>query len=285
MIILRIGGHPKLVGGATMSTKQLFVAVTISVLLVGTVFAVPQATEEAISAKVWLDRAAEFEEFLKTAEVVRTEEIGVGVTKPIRCYFAPGGLVESMTFKSIKPGRYNGYWESYKSEIAAYELDKLLGLGMIPPTVEKRVDSELGAAVMWATPTESFKQKGGVPKPPPNHAYAWNRQLSRAKMFDNLINNRDPNLGNWLVDPSWNLILIDHTRAFVSGKNMVHEMNYIDKELWDRMLNLDENGLKVALEPWLNDGRIKNLLERRDRMKEEIDEMVAKKGEQAVFIR
>lgn len=268
-----------------MSTMNLFVAAAISFLSVGSVVAAPQATEEAVSAKVWLGRAAEYEEFLKTAEVVRTEEIGVGVTKPTRCYFAPGGLVESMTLKSIKPGRYKGYWESYKSEIAAYELDKLLGLEMIPPTVEKRVDSELGAAVMWTAPTESFKQKGGVPKPPPRHAASWYRQIAKAKMFDNLINNKDPNLGNWLVDPSWNLILIDHTRALVSGKDMVHEMEHIDKELWERMLSLDENGLKEALEPWLDGGQIKNLLERRDRMKKEIDQLVAKKGEPAVFIR
>ena len=31
-------------------------------------------------------------------------------------------------------------------------------------------------------------------------------QITRAKMFDNLIGNLDPNLGNWLVDPEWNLI-------------------------------------------------------------------------------
>ena len=104
-------------------------------------------------------------------------------------------------------------------------------------------------------------------------------------MFDNLINNKDPNLGNWLVDPSWNLILIDHTRAFTSGKNMVHEMEHIDKGLWERMLSLDENALKGALEPWLNERQIENLLERRDQMKKEIDKMIAQKGEQAVFIR
>jgi hypothetical protein len=33
--------------------------------------------------------------------------------------------------ETIKPGRYSGHWESYKSEIAAYELDKFFGLGMI----------------------------------------------------------------------------------------------------------------------------------------------------------
>ena len=92
---------------------------------------------------------------------------------------------------------------------------------------------------MWCTNTKSFKDHGGVPTAPPAHFAAWNRQLAKAKMFDNLIGNLDPNLGNWLVDPAWNLILIDHTRAFTSDKNMVHKkMDRIDGELWDKMKSL-----------------------------------------------
>ena len=158
------------------------------------------------------------------------EELKIGVTRPRRAKLAPGGPVDAMAWKPIRPGRYTGYWESYKSEIAAYELDKFFGLGMIPPTVEKRVNGELGAAVMWASPTQSFKDLGGVPGqgnvkgPPPAQIARWMRQLTVAKMFDNLIGNTDPNLGNWLVDPSWNLILIDHTRAFTSTKNLYHQL-------------------------------------------------------------
>ena len=43
-----------------------------------------------------------------------------------------------------------------KSEIAAHELDKLLGLNMVPPTVERRYKGDMGAAVMWCSPTKSF---------------------------------------------------------------------------------------------------------------------------------
>jgi hypothetical protein len=245
--------------------------------------AAPQAGAEAASAKVWVGRAAEYENFLKTAEIVRMEAIPVGVTKPARCYFAPGGLVESMALKTIRPGRHTGYWESYKSEMAAYELDKLLDLQMIPPTVEKRVKGDLSAAVMWVSPVQSFKQLGGPPTPPAAHVDSWNRQMSKAKMFDNLINNKDPNLGNWLVDPAWNLILIDHTRAFATGKSMVHKMNRIERGLWERMLKLELASLEAALDPYLDGSQIRDILERRDRMKIEVDKMVAERGEAEVF--
>jgi hypothetical protein len=253
------------------------------VVVSGSGLAAPQAREEGASAKVWLGRAAEYENFLKTAEIVKMEAIPVGVTKPTRCYFAPGGLVESMALKAVRPGRQTGYWESYKSEMAAYELDKLLELQMIPPTVEKRVKGDLSAAVMWVAPVRSFKEMGGPPTPPAQHVDSWNRQMAKAKMFDNLINNRDPNLGNWLVDPAWNLILIDHTRAFAPGKEMVHKMNRIEKGLWEHMLKLDLASLKAVLDPHLDGGQIKDILGRRDKMKAEIDKMVAEKGEAEVF--
>jgi hypothetical protein len=249
-------------------------------LLVGCVSFVERGQAQApASAKIWIGKAAEFEAYLKSADVVGMEELKIGVTRPRRAKLAPGGPVDAMAFKPIRPGRYNGYWESYKSEIAAYEFDKVLGLDMIPPTVEKRVEGNLGAAVMWASPTRSFKDLGGVPGqanvqgPPPAMMAAWVRQITRAKMFDNLIGNTDPNLGNWLVDPAWNLILIDHTRAFTNTKNLYHQLSQVDTELWDKMKALDEPALTAALGEWLEKDAIKGVFERRARMQQAIDKL------------
>ena len=66
-------------------------------------------------------------------------------------------------------------------------------------------------------------------------------------MFHNLINNEDPNLGNWLVDPAWNIILIDNSRAFTTGSKLVHEFARVDRELWDHMLALNETALDTTL--------------------------------------
>jgi len=261
-------------------------SLTWSLALLASVAAAVAQTppEEPVSAKIWIGRAQEFEEFLATAELDRVEDIPVGVTKPLRGYFAAGGLLESMSFKGIQPGRYNGFWESYRSEIASYELDKLLDLQMIPPTVEKRVEGSLGAAVMWVKPVKSFKEMGGPPTPPPIHMARWNKQMIRAKMFDCLIYNKDPNLGNWLVDPAWNLLLIDHTRSFTADKKMAHDLQRIDSELWQRMKALTEEQLTQALDKWLDKRMIRGLLARRDIMQAEIDKLVAAKGEAAVFV-
>jgi hypothetical protein len=229
-----------------------------------------------VSAKIWLNNREQIETYLKTAEVVGLEELKIGVTKPRRAKLAPGGPVEAFAWKVVPPGRPSGFWESYKSEIAAYEMDKLLGLDMVPPTVERRVDGTTGAAVMWCSQTKSFGELKGVPTAPPQHRASWNRQLARAKMFDNLIGNKDPNLGNWLVDPGWNLILIDHTRAFTTDKDLVHKkMVHIDGALWDKMSALTLETLEPVLGPWMGKGEIKAVLQRRDLMKAGFEKQMA----------
>ena len=157
---------------------------------------------------------------------------------------------------------------------------------MVPVKVERRIRGELGAAIMWVSPTESFRDLGGVPTPPTRHLGYWTIQLIRAKMFDNLIYNRDPNEGNWLKDPAWNMILIDHTRSFTPDDDLAHDdMIRVDRYLWERMLLLDEPMLAGALGEWLSDREIRAILERRDRMVGIIDELVEKNGEAAVLLR
>jgi hypothetical protein len=236
----------------------------------------PPAASPATSAKIWEGRHAEFEDFLRTAPFARLEEVPIGVTKPKRGYFEPGGLVASAAWKPLPSGRPAGYWESYKSEIAAYELDKMLGLGMVPPTVEKRWKGDLGAAVLWLSGIRPWREVENLPKPE-----KWNRIAVRMKMFDNLICNIDRNAGNLLVDGEWNLFLIDHSRAFITDKKLISTMTRVDRELWERMLALDEPALKAALGKWIDGGSIKGLLRRRDAMKVVVDGLVEKWGDKA----
>ena len=242
------------------------------------------------SAKTWIGHAAEIEEYLKTVEIVSTTTTSVGVTHPSKATLPPGGPCRYLSFKPIAPGPYNGAMESYKSEIAAYELDKLLQLNMVPPTVEKTYKKQKGAAVMWLDGVKTFvdfpsAKNGGAPTAPPDKAEFWNHQITRAKMFDNLIGNQDPNLGNWLVDANWNLAIIDHTRALFGDTTMPHVLNHVDADLWDKMKALTIESITPALSPWMSKGDIKSIIQRRDILQKKIDELVKKNGAANVFFK
>ncbi len=237
------------------------------------------AAPEHRSARTWEGRYAEFEEFIREAPIERFEIVPTGVTHPKRAYFKPGGLVESVAWKVLPPGRPNGYWESYKSEIAAYELDKLLGMNMVPVAVEKTWKSEKAAAILWLTPIHSWKEMQDKPKPP-----KWPAQAARMKMFDDLIGNRDRNAGNLLVDDDWNLFLIDHSRAFIDDKGLAVPLEHVDRALWTKMLAFDEASLQGVLGTWVDRGSLRAIIARRDKMKTAIDALVKDKGEAAVFI-
>lgn len=233
------------------------------------------------SAKTWIEQRSAIEEFIRTADCVKMEEVGTGVTKPRRCELAPGGPVDRIAFKPIQPGIHQGFWDSYTAEIAAYELDKLLELDMVPPAVEKRVNGDIGAAVMWLKPVAGWTETLANLHPPDPRG--WDLQVIRMKMFDNLICNKDRNAGNILVDPAYHLLLIDHSRAFISERKLPIEMTRVDRALWQRMQALTLEALTAKLGKWVGKGELRAVLDRRERMKTTIDGLVAKNGEAEVY--
>ena len=257
---------------------------TIGLLLLAGSPVPAQKEAKASGAKTWIGRQTEIENYIREAEIVRMEAIGNGVTNPSLAEFSPGGVVERICWKPIQPGSYQGHFESYKFEIAAYEIDKLLGLNLVPVTVERRVEGERGAAVMWIEEVTNFRDLGGLPKAPPAKRAMWNRQIVQAKMFDNLIGNSDPNLGNWLVDSEWNLFLIDHSRAFSRSRRPVHGLARIDRELFSKMSALDETTLERATDEWLTKGERRMILKRLELMRAEIQTRIDQSSEAAVFL-
>jgi hypothetical protein len=228
-------------------------------------------------AKIWLGREAEFEDLLRRARVRKVERIPIGVTHPRLAFVEPGLPFSRFAWKPLKPGRYAGFYESYRSEIAAYELDKLIGLAMVPPAVERPLDGEYGAAVLWVENVRGWKTGEEIQGP---DSAAWTRELVRMQMFDDLCGNFDRNQGNLLYDAEYHLILIDHSRAFTETVDMsrLPSFAFVDAKLWARMEALTLDTLRPTLGKWLSKGMLRALLARRDRMNGEVEKLVAARG-------
>jgi hypothetical protein len=250
--------------------------------------AVPVATAPAVAqsprtgSKIWIDRHAEVQEFLRSARIDQLTPISTGVTRPEKALFAPGGLALGAVVKHLPPGLHSGFWDSYKSEIAAYELDRLLGLDMVPVTVERRVGSDLASVQLWV---ENCRQLKGVDQSTCPRPEEWAKQVCRQRVFDDLIGNIDRNAGNLLIDPEWNLILIDHSRAFAADRMPFEKQTTrIDRALYERLKALDSEALEKHVRPWLlSGGNVRDILKRRDKIVARFDALAKEKGEAVVF--
>jgi len=238
------------------------------------------AAPRATGAKIWIGREREIEEYIKSAPIDHVAKVPVGVTHPTHAFFAPGGPAAGIVFKQLPPGRREGYFESYKSEIAAYRLDQMLGLGMVPPTVEREYQREVGSAQLWVENCKLLKQ---VDPNASKDIAAWNRQVYRQRVWDNLTGNIDRNAGNLLVDSEFNLILIDHSRAFANTMQMPFPMTHIDREFFEHLKALTAQDVKAQLNGLLFDGP-GALLKRRDYIVKHFQQLIAKEGETAVLI-
>jgi hypothetical protein len=108
--------------------------------------------------------------------------------------------------------------------------------------------------------------------------------MVRARRFDDLIGNVDANQGNWLVDPAWNLIVIDRTRAFTADTRLPYaDFTHVDMPLWEKMQALTEEELRASLGTWIGRGEIRAMLERRKKMQQLFDTLIAAKGPAAII--
>ena len=93
------------------------------------------------------------------------------------------------------------------------------------------------------------------------------------------------NQGNLIYDEDWHLFLIDHSRAFIDKKDLKNmaPLGRVDRQLWAKMEALTIDQLNQGLGDWVGDKEKKALLLRRDKMAEQIKQMVAKRGESVFY--
>ena len=237
------------------------------------------------SSKIWVGRYKEFEDFLRTAEIDRTTNVSTGVLGIKRAYFKPGGLAVSGALRRIPPGKYDGFFESYKSEVAAYKLDRVLELDMVPPTVARTYNGESVSLQLWTQNVKMLKEvQEQKLRPSPANLESYNFQLRRQKVFQDLVGNIDPNQGNILFDPIWNVVLIDFSRAFTNTRVLKFEATTIDRPFLDRLKALDRDTIRREISDVVEGGAVDAILIRRDDIVKAFEKLAKQKGDAQVFV-
>ncbi len=254
--------------------------------------------EEIAQREMW-------ENFMRTAEIIKFEPVGEGVTHPWKLTLRRGDVEHKAVWKNIDilDGEIPDRW---RFEIAAYRLDKLLGLNMIPPVVEREFRGKPGDLSLWADNKFSLlkKEEENIPTPESASAQvAAMKYLTRA--WDCLIANDDRTQQNILYTEDWRTILFDHSRAFRSDKDHRERLIYgsngiktmddgrggrrpvlfrrLPRAFVEKIRSLEKAAVQAAVGPYLTEAEIDALMARKPILLAEIDDMIKQEGEKAVL--
>jgi hypothetical protein len=259
-----------------------------------------------IAAAAWTVHAAQetaadyqgkaAEDFLANAKVGATRGLGEGVTRPYLIELELDGVTRSAVFKSIDVRKAGvttladgtsdiDFQDSWQTEIAAYEVDKLIGLGMVPATVGRRVvDGKVGS-LQWFVQSEmqeADRVAKNLASPDPE---GWLEQVYKTRLFDELIANVDRHLKNILITKDFQIRLIDHSRSFRINRSLrkPDELQRFSRTLLDSITRLQKKDVQTSAGKYLTSGQIDRLFQRRDAIVALAKKRVAEKGEAAVL--
>jgi hypothetical protein len=237
----------------------------------------------------------EMRNFLLNAKIVKNKSTSKGITGVRRLTLSDGKISHDAAFQAIDEskskmefgdGRFEmNFRDSYKFDIAAFELAKLLGLDdMMPVTVSRKYDGKTGALSWWLTTMmdEGQRLQKNITPPDPE---AWNRQIHKMRVFAQLVYDTDRNLGNVLISPDWHLWMIDFSRAFRTHKDLESAKNLerCDRKLLEGLRRLDAAAVREKTRIYLTQYEINGIMARRDIIVKLFEKLVAEKGEGQVL--
>jgi len=276
----------------TRTIRLSFVlAAALFVLLPARAIHAIQAQAQEPAKETWEQyQGPDAETFLLKARVRGMKNIGVGVTLPRKADMELNGVSHNAVFKTINDkkdgvtqlagGAEINFEDSWRLEIAAYQVDRIIGLKMVPATVERTINGETGSLQWWVTSkmTDGDRRKQKLEAPDDE---AWVRVYLKMLLFDELIANVDRNLGNILITSDWDLRLVDHSRSFRQTNQLKDpaRMTRFSRELVEGIKQLEYQDLKKKIGKYVTDVQIKRLLERRDQIVKLVNARVTALGE------
>lgn len=213
--------------------------------------------------------------------MILEEDVGEGITHPRRLTLKSGEIIGRAIFKTHDEVNHEvtftskaeiGFADRYVFEVAAYRLDRMLGLGLVPVTVLRTVDGVQGSLQFWIEDSIQFQKAmdDGLSTQDEGRFIVLKQAM---QVLDALIYNIDRNPTNILITPGDDgFHLIDHSRAFRLTRKLPPWGNVFTErlptDLTQRLRLLDKETLGLALGQYISTRQIKALLKRRDRLME-----------------
>jgi len=268
-----------------------FVGLALIALLHG--LSTPAGAQTAAPERVSLT-PEQMEKFLLEAKVLKSRAAGSGTTGTLRLTLSDGTVTHDAQAQFIEVEqaiyRVQGYTEfnfrdCYCFNIAAYRLAVLLGIENVPMSVERKVNGKPSAVTWWVDDyvmDEEGRRKKSATDP---NSQRFDHYRYRQRVFDELIQNRDRNLGNIIYTTDWTTWMIDHTRAFRLNKDLGKpaELIRIERPLYENMKKLTVASLTAAVGKQLRKAEVEAVIARRDAIIKIFDARIAKSGEGAVL--
>ena len=231
----------------------------------------------------------QIKQFLLTAEVIASKESKKGVTHPTRLTLSNGSIMHDASYQPIDQHKSEmklesgatvfNFVDSYKFNIAAYTLSEMLGIDdMLPVYVERKWQGHAGS-LSWWLPVKMDEEERLAKKITPPNLDAWNKQMYRVRVFDELIYDTDANL-NVLIGPDWQIWRIDFTRAFRANKDLHKPADLVqcDRHLFAKLKELNGNELEEKTRHYLTKEEVQAVMARRDKIVARFDDLIKERG-------
>ncbi len=231
----------------------------------------------------------ELENYLRTAKVVSKRRTG-GRGENWRLSLDDGKIARDGFFKLINRSRPTLIPDSYKYGIAAYELDKLLDLNLVPTVVEREIEGKKGSLQRYIIGAleESNRRMKNIEPPDPEK---FKNTLEDLSVFENLTYSPsfcgERELDDILImdKKDWKIWRVDFSEAFAASPELIPgcEITRCSKKLYQHLIKLEDKVIKAKLKHYLNDEEMSMLLKRKKLIIEKIKKLIAEKGEESVL--
>ena len=226
------------------------------------------------------------EEFLRSAKVVSVEKnamTGRGAAWRVTLRDASGS--RRGFFKYINARRPQIAPMSFKYELAAYALSKLLAVPIVPPVIEREVEGRKGSLQIFLEGCVSEIDRRKTGKPAFSDPRILGDAMEEMALFESLMGcQRDPN--DILIHKDTGRVCrVDFAEAFNPSAEMPAAAGAVrcSRRLYAGLRDLDPAAAEAALKPYLNAAEIKGLLARRALLYEKFKALIEARGETAVL--